>query len=728
MSLKEYHKKRNFNQTPEPKGEISPREGLLRFVIQKHDASRIHFDLRLELGGTYYSWAVPKVPSLNPSQQRLAVKVENHPIEYGRFEGIIPKGNYGAGTVMIWDYGTYTDRKNPGNAEESLIKGLESGKMSFILNGQRLKGEFILVRTQESQNWLLMKKRDQFASYHETIYETSVVTGRSMTEIASQASDNHEVWVPGDGQKASQILQELNFPEENISVQPPSTGVEINSLKRGQEGNTRVLEQATQEAFPMTITMMEPVISQDPFDERGWIFQPIYDGIRALIFVNGVRSKIISRRGLDLSQRFPDLYRATKSLRHKIILDTELFFQAKGSSTIMKRPKSESFTICHLLDILHANGKNLRMLPLGERLKCLETYSFTEGALFIKTHDLEAPYKASPHKHIPTNKSILGRDLTSSYQGGIHHSWQTFFIDKRDREKPLITNLSRIYFPELGLTKKDIINYYESVAPYILPHLQDRPQSMHRHPNGIYGESFYHKDVVGYVPSYVSRVKVSSENRARSINYLLCQNLESILYMVGLGCIEFHPFFSRKQSLEKPDYSVIDLDPDQQPFSVVVEVARTVHQVLEECGIPHLIKTSGASGIHIIVPLSNADFQQSLSFASKVCSIVQQRMPETTTTERSKSRRKRKLYLDAFQNRRSSTIASVYSLRPEPHASVSMPLHPFELKSDLKPQDFTIKNAVSRLKETGDLFEQVLTDEGIEVVDMLPVLEELISS
>jgi bifunctional non-homologous end joining protein LigD len=503
VSLKQYQQKRKFDRTPEPRGKKAKALGPLRFVVQKHQASRLHYDFRLELDGVLKSWAVPKGPSLNPKDKRLAIMVEDHPLDYRTFEGTIPKGNYGAGTVMVWDEGPYCSRQTADRKEgERLIRdGIEKGHLTFLLYGEKLKGEFAFLKLKRGGDnaWLLVKKDDAWASDADvTTQDLSVVTDRGMDEIAD--------------------------------------GVSERSRSRAQD-----------------------------------------------------------------------------------------------------------------------------------------------------------PPPARPAR---TKKSAV-------FAG------------------PVLTNLQKVYWPDDGYTKGDLIAYYRDVASTIVPYLRDRPMSLNRHPNGIAGKSFYQKDVSKQPPPYwVKTVAIGD------ITYLLCQDEASLLYIANLGCIELNPWHSRVGSLDKPDYLVIDLDPENVPFKQVVEVAVAVRKTFEKAGAKSLCKTSGKRGLHVYVPLgAQYDNDQARQFAQIIAAFVHRKLPQSTSLIRKPSLRQGRVYLDFLQNRRGQTIAAPYSVRPQRGATVSTPLKWEELNGRLDPSKMTIRTIGKRLDKLGDLWKAVLGP-GIDLVACLDRLRE----
>lgn len=289
------------------------------------------------------------------------------------------------------------------------------------------------------------------------------------------------------------------------------------------------------------------------------------------------------------------------------------------------------------------------------------------------------------------------------------------------------TNLSKIYWPDEGYTKRDLFNYYYQVAEYILPYLKDRPLSLNRFPNGIYGKSFYQKDVKGKAPDWAKTFPYTTSDGLDK-EFLVGADEATLLWMVSLGCIEINPWFSRIQHPDNPDYCVIDLDPDQNTFEQVIQAAQEVKKVLDAIAVPGFVKTSGSTGIHIYIPLgAKYSYDQSQMFGKLIVTIVHNRLPEFTSLERQIKNRGGKMYLDFLQNRPGATIAGPYSLRPKPGATVSTPLHWDEVKKGLAMKDYTIKNAVARIKSEGDLFKGVLAD-GIDMDKALVKIQELFHS
>jgi bifunctional non-homologous end joining protein LigD len=287
------------------------------------------------------------------------------------------------------------------------------------------------------------------------------------------------------------------------------------------------------------------------------------------------------------------------------------------------------------------------------------------------------------------------------------------------------TNLSKIYWPKEKVSKRDMLNYYYQVAPYMLPYMKDRPQTLNRYPHGINGESFYQKDITGKAPDWIKGFPYYSESDNRQKNFLVCTDEASLMYIASLGCIEMNPWSSRAQSPDNPDWCIIDLDPDTNSFEEVITAARVTKEVLDQLKVPSYCKTSGSSGLHIYIPFSGKHtYEDSKEFARKIVTIVHRQIPSFTSIERLTQKRKGKLYLDFLQNRPQATVASVYSLRPKPGATVSAPLDWEEVKPGLRMKDFNIFNMIDRVKQRGDLFKPVL-EKGINLEKTLKAIEAM---
>ncbi len=776
MSLRVYNRKRKFDQTPEPKGIKERGKGGLRFVVQMHDATRLHFDLRLEFDGVFKSWAVPKGPSLNPLDQRLAVFVEDHPIKYGSFEGIIPKGNYGAGTVMIWDQGTYVERGSKGRAdsERAMMNNFAKGHLTFVLNGEKLKGEFALIKLKKANEgekaWLLVKKRDQYSTYKRTEIpdNLSVKTGRTLEQIAEESLAAGDVWLSKKGLATKADLKKLKEKQPVKRAVGKATGprtgrllpakqakksIDILSARADKMERTRnriATGPRTSRLLPAKQTKKSTDVLSARADKSqrpghlaatgptpmprknkpmlatlshkqapaGWIVEPMPEGVRSIAEVEGKRVHLYSKALLPFEKKFPAIVDALKELDVTAVFDGEI---AGGKY--------------YVFDLLFLNDEDLRHQPLSRRKAKLEG-AFQESTLIklidsfkgktaqVAVKNPESVYKSGTSAdwilinataEVAAEKSTRPRHTQKATFRPLKNSVApkpklkptavTAFTDS----EPRLTNLDKIYFPKDGYTKGDVIEYYRGIASHILPYLKDRPESMNRHPNGIDQAGFYQKDLTGHIPRFIKTHRVYSQSGGRSIDYLLCQDERSLLYMANLGCIEINPWFSRYQSPEKPDFLVIDLDPDDNKFSDVIDIAHQVHEVLETVGAPAFVKTSGATGIHIGVPTgAKYTYDEVREFAEMVCRYVGRNNPALTSVERNPNRRRKKIYLDFMQNRRGQTLAAPLCIRPRDGAPVSMPLTWRELKSPLKPEQFNIQNALRRIQKLKDPWRGVL--------------------
>jgi bifunctional non-homologous end joining protein LigD len=307
-------------------------------------------------------------------------------------------------------------------------------------------------------------------------------------------------------------------------------------------------------------------------------------------------------------------------------------------------------------------------------------------------------------------------------------------FEKGEREKTLVfsgkrvkcTNLTKIYWPAERYTKGDLITYYQRISKVILPYLKNRPQSLNRHPNGIRGKNFYHKDMdVEQLPRWAKTVNLFSVSNNEGIDYLICNDVATLVYMANLGCIEINPWHSTYQKPDNPTYVMLDLDPGNISFIDVVNTALVIKELCDEINIQCYCKTSGATGLHIYIPLdAKYDYDQTKTFAEILAGIAHNRLPSTTSIERMVAKRKDRVYIDFLQNRKGQTIAAPYSVRPQPFATVSTPLKWDEVNHQLTPEMFTIKNIEKRLSETGDLWEPVLKS-GISITKALKAIEKL---
>jgi bifunctional non-homologous end joining protein LigD len=827
-ALSTYREKRAFDQTPEPGG-VTPRPapkpgGLL--IVHMHDATRLHWDLRLEMDGVLKSWAVPKGPSANPADKRLAVKVEDHPLEYGDFEGVIPEGNYGAGTVIVWDRGVWEPLEDP-------REGLEKGKLLFNLRGYKLHGRWTLIKLKKTEKeWLLIKERDEYVST-EPYSNESVLSGLSNDELRTAK------------QRAEPIKKELE---------------KLGAGKRGLRlEDTELMLAETRE---------------DPFSREGWLFEVKLDGYRMRAACQQGEPILYSRKGLDYTEAFPEIARAVKAIPFEgVILDGELVVtnqaghpnfnmlqaRAKLGAREARRAAIEAPATLYVFDLLAFAGYDLRKLPLVKRKEILRKVLPETGPLRYSEHfekNGEALYEQvvklglegimakkadSPYRNGRSGdwlkiradriddfvvvgytkgkgaRSGFGSLHVAAYAGetlvycgragsgftgpqldeigeqlqalvrktppcepppggqlpkGPDHTWvepklvcdvrykeltkdgllrQSVFVRFRDDKKPedvvmpelgarglglgkkaetsppnpqpqaprpqvTFSNLNKVFWPEEGYTKGDLIEYYRSMSPWLLPYLKDRPVVLTRYPDGINGKSFYQKDAPGFVPDWIQTIPIWSEDTQRDIQYFVANDVETLVYLINLGTIPLHIWHSRIDDLTRPDWCLIDLDPKDAPFDHVVTLAKTMRKLCEHVEMPAFIKTTGKSGLHIMLPLARQmTYDQSLQFAILFSRLVTDRHPDIATTQRTISKREGKVYVDAFQNRAGQLMVSAYSVRPSPGAPVSMPIEWDELNAKLHNSNWTIKNSLKRMEKLG-------SDPCVKVLEMKPKL------
>lgn len=815
MSLKTYNEKRHFEKTPEPRGSKEKSKAILSFVVQKHKASHLHYDFRLEIDGVLKSWAVPKGPSLDPSVKRLAMHVEDHPYSYKDFEGVIPEGNYGAGNVIIWDSGNYMPVSDSANLNSEIKKQYHSGSIKFVLNGEKLKGKWALFKIEkEEKSWLLVKEKDEYAAKGDiTKEDKSVVSGRRVEEVGLKPD-----------------VTRLGDLIKSTSVESPPYFIE-----------------------PMLSTLVK-----EPFTNKDWVFEIKWDGYRAIADIRDEEVKLYSRKGNSFVSKYPKVVEALKQLKFEAVMDGEVtIIDENGKPDFQALQNYSENTsgslIYYVFDLLYLEKHNLMDLPLYKRKEILskiisendaikisshieekgedffelakkeglegiiakrkdskyqagfrgrdwlkiKTHNrqetviggFTEpkggrkflGALVLgvyknkeltyightgggfneesikKVYEKLVPLKTdkSPFKEEPkTNtkvtwvepKIICEVSFSNWTEGG--HMRQPIFEglredknpkevkielpkedkkfsksqDKEKMEDVTVSNLDKVFWPKEGYTKGALLEYYKEISEFLLPYLKNRPEVLRRYPNGIEGESFFQKDIKHELPEYADSTKVYSESEDKEMNYLVCNNLDTLLYMVNLGCIDINPWNSRAESLENPDYLIFDLDPHETGFDKVIDAAIEIRKVLEKLEIESYPKTSGATGIHIYLPLgAKYTYEQTRQFAEIIVNLVNEKNGSFTSVERLPEKRKGKVYLDFLQNRIGQTLASAYSVRPKPNATVSTPLKWEEVNKKLSPENFTIKNIFKRLSKTGDMWKPVI-GKGINLSEALKKL------
>ena len=864
-SLSSYRAKRSPDRTPEPFGPVSPVPGNL-FVVHKHAARNLHFDLRLEMDGVLRSWAVPKGPSYDQAEKRLAVKVEDHPLEYGDFEGVIPAGNYGAGGVIVWDRGEWVPL-------EPWREGLEKGKLLFELKGYKLHGKWTLVKIKKSEkDWLLIKERDAWMTAPgepDAFAEESVLSGLTVEEIKSGEN-------PG-----AQIRKALEAEEEVVRAR-------VN---------------------PTSVDAMHCETEEKAFTRDDWIFELKLDGYRLIAGKSAGEAILLTRNGNDYTSVFPEIARAVKALPFdECIIDGEVVcldekglpsfsrLQKRGrlsSEMEIKRAAVELPATFYAFDLLAFEDFDLRPVPLVRRKELLAEVVPKLGALRYLDH-IERDGEAFLEQVTAMGlEGIVAKKATSKYSGRRSKDWLKIKAERTGdfvivgftkpkgsrahlgalqlgdyvngtlvyagrvgsgfneallkelhgllepiiRSDPLcagpvyapgdmplkseqipetsttvwtdavhvcevkyreftpdgllrhstfvrlrndknardcerqgwgvgadspqseadvgevsgqevsaaaashdppappargpvqkniaLSNLNKIYWPAEKYTKGDMIDYYRAISKWLLPYLANRPVVLTRFPDGIDGKSFYQKDAPVFAPEWMRTVPIWSEETQREIKYFVADDEESLLYLANMGSIPLHIWASRVGSLELPDWCVIDLDPKEAPFSDVIRTAQVLHRVCESAGLPNFVKTTGKTGLHIMVPLGRqCTYEQSRMVGELLARCVLLELNDIATITRHVTKRGDKVYLDYLQNRHGQTIVAPFSVRPLPGATVSMPLVWDEVNESLDPKAFTIKNAVDRMQGLG-------ADPVLPVLDAKPdlakVLEQLAS-
>ena len=896
MTLERYEEKRDFSATREPPAgapgaDAGRRPGAPVFVVQQHAASRLHYDFRLEFGGALKSWAVPKGPSLDNREKRLAVLVEDHPLEYASYEGVIGHGNYGAGQVIVWDAGIYTPDEgglswhDRDEAERRMIEGLAAGKLSFTLRGRKLKGSWTLVRTGRGPNdWLLIKHRDAHADRERDVLDddASVVSGLSIRQLRSG-----------------------RLPE-------PSLAADVGTFGKPAR-------------MPSTLRPMFAQAVDGPFSSPDWLFEPKLDGFRALAFLEAGAVRLVSRAGKDMTRNFPAIADDLAVLPHeRLVIDGEIvaldadgmpdfnLLQHHSGAPLTwhseHREDAGPVSIAYYpFDLLYLNGRDLRQVPLRQRKRLLGlavvpceriravAYVEAEGEAFFgvaaqlgiegivaKRRDsryeagarsrswlkikrvlaqefviagytkgggeragsfgavvlgyhadgvltyagragsgftrqtlrstlaaLEplrtdgCPFAAVPPELDPASVSWVRPELVAQVKFsqwtadgvlrapvflGLRPDVQpravvrevavpvasvaapTAAADARSEtadvleqlarmrrnghveiggQRIAVTNLDKVFWPatptRAAVTKREVLAYYARAAPHLLPHLRDRPLTLTRYPNGIEGQSFYQKRWEQDLPPFAETVRLFSSAAEGDVDYLVVNNLPTLVWLAQLADLELHPWLSRtavepdaahlRESftgskeelrasvLNHPDFIVFDLDPyiysgserrgeepelNERAFSKGAEAALALKELLDQLSLSSFLKTSGKTGLHVYVPIVREyDYGVTRRACELIGRFLLRQRPRDLTMEWSVSKRSGRIFLDHNMNVMGKNMASVYSLRPLPGAPVSVPLRWEELDR-VYPSDFTIDTVPARLETVGDLWAGIL--------------------
>ena len=693
--LDDYRDKRDFGRTPEP---VPGRQDLTdighAFVIHRHDASHLHYDLRLEMNGVLESWAVPRGLSCRPGDKRMAVRTEAHPMEYLEFEGIIPKGQYGAGSMTIFDYGTFAFRDGSG------IDGVEDGKLEIELRGRRFRGEWHMVRTkgETGREWLLFKARDRFARDDDSV-------------------------PPGDLERAR-----LGRPPKSFRRMEPD------AVRR--ENDTRASSKS----------------DLVPFDDPDWIFEAAFAGERVSVRKDGDDIRITAgRRRLDGS--LPEVVRDVTHLGiDHAVMDGVLVVRDDGgrpsAGLLADRlaGRSDDDAQLYLFDIPFLEEWDLRRVPLRERKARLRfAVPAMHNVLFLD-HVAARGIELAEVVSAGGLTGMWARRAESVYRAGSTKDWRTIVVhpetttssqsiedalgERRTDIPPRIagltfSNLEKVFWPDEGYTKGDLVRYYDQIADYLVPYLVDRPLHLRRMPNGIDGDAFYQRRAPDHAPDWLEVVDVFDSEGILE-RQMIARDRRSILYLANLASIDLHPWLSREPNLDEPTWAVFDLDPKEAPFSDVIKVARAVGKVLQGIDVTFGLKTSGKTGLHVFVPVAPGyGYEHVRMFCEGVARVVVRDHPSIATVARNPGRRGGRVYIDFLQNVRGQTVVPPYVVRPVPHACVSTPIRWDELDSRLEPSMFTIENVPTRVAEIGDLFAQ-LGDAPVDLVTAAEALEHYV--
>lgn len=663
--LAEYRQKRDFAATPEPAGEAAVPRGDDVFVVHRHEARQLHYDLRLEHQGVLKSWAVPRGFSYAPAEKRLAVRTEDHPLAYEHFSGRIPKGQYGAGTMTIWDRGTYRLVKEP-DWERAMAKG----ELKALLFGRRLRGEWHLVRTQQGPStWLLFKSKDRYAGP-----DRDSVLG---VELANTTPGSVAIATP---------------PMQTADVRTPFADVDW-LFEMEFPGLRSLVEVHGERATAAALASVPPPIRQELATLRSE--HAVLDGVFVATDAKGRPSATALAAALQSGEHDRVAFYAFDLLQwEEFDLRTLPLLDRKAALRALLPVGS------HVLFVDHVRGDGPALAAaiataglcgaIGKR--AISTYRSGAAADWLRVETSASGGSAGAAASTPTAPA---------------------------RWKP--SNLAKVYWPAEGYTKGDLVAYYAAVAEVLLPHLRDRPLHLNRFPDGIDGKSFYQREVKEGSPSWLRTVPIPHDGAM--VPHHVVDDLDALLHVVNLGSIDLHPWLSRVGSLDAPDWAVLDLDPKSAPFADVVRIARAAGKLLRGIGLRPLLKTSGKSGMHVFVPLQPGyTYEHSRMFLEAIARVLVRELPDIATVERLPENRGGKVYLDFLQNRRSQTIVPPYSVRPVRGASVSMPLAWDELEdADLSPQRFTIHTAPARVARLGDLFRPALEDRQ----DLMPAIAAL---
>jgi len=764
MSLGDYNRKRNFGVTAEPPGRVGSSPTGRSFVIQKHAARRLHYDFRLELDGALKSWSVPKGPSFDPAERRLAVAVEDHPIDYGGFEGIIPQGQYGGGTVLLWDRGTW---QPVGDA----AAGLAAGHLKFDMFGEKLQGRWALVHLKArpnragrrgedgDNNWLLIKDRDAHArpqgEYDVTVARPeSVASGRDLPAIAA-ASDR--VW-----HSKPSLSDAAGIPGARAQAMPAV-------LKPVRARRGKAVPEGDQ-----------------------WVHEIELQGRRLFVRADAGFVKLFEPGGVEVTDEVAPLAQAAKALPlHDAVIDALATALGPDGRSRGDRPP----TVLYVIDLPYLDGHDLTRTPLVERKKALaalvasagpppalrfadhvvghgpETFAaacqlgapgvvskkadgpYQDGprggdwrvlrcpgaaepprekksrkaapakatatkAAAPKTAKATAPAKATAAKVAAANataaKPASGTAAPAPPKGPPAHAKGTPAHAKatpahakatavhakattphapssEDRVAGVkLTHPARMLYPEAGVTKADLAHYYQDVAPFMLPHTEDRPLTLLRSPEGVTGKPFYVRHPGPWAPPELRQFDIVSGTESGLT--MIADDEAALVALAQMNVLEIHTWNARVSDLERPDRMVFDLDPGPHiGWDAIVEGARKIREILQHFQLDSFVKTTGSKGLHVVVPLTpHAGWKETLAFTHAIAQAVARAEPDRYSAGLAKAGREAKIFVDYLRNRRGATSVSIYSVRARPTASVSVPLAWEDLGPDIRSDEYHV--------------------------------------
>jgi len=735
MSLDEYRKKRDPGLTPEPPARRRKGGGRQpMFVVQRHDARRLHYDLRLEMDGVLASWALPKGLPLEPGERYLAVHVEDHPMEYADFSGVIPKGQYGAGTMEIWDRGHY-----------ELVERKKDGGLTVRLHGERLSGLWTLVPARlggEERNWLVIKKHDAgdvpapatapagFAPMLATPADRLPTRGEWLFEvkwdgyraIARLAGGEASLTSRGGNDLGSRFVEIVRALPHALRTSDCVVDGELCMLDERGRPDFGLMQRGEGSPAYYLFDLLElerRSLTGQPLEHRREQLEALLVEGNPLVRLSSAFEQgeallaAVRRQDLEgvVAKRLGSIYRPGRRsadwVKVKTRQDGEFLIAGWTPGTGSREPLGALLLAeqgDEGLRFAGAVGSGLDRRVIDRLLRLLEP-------LRVKSSPIEPVPKLpkTPARSVRWVEPRLrcrvkfaertrdGRLRAPVFAGLLEDE------PERARSRVTLTNPDKVFFPAEGITKGDLFAYYRAVAPVVVPHLKQRPFTMLRYPDGIEGKSFFQKDAPDHTPDWIRTY------RHEGIRYALVNDVDSLLWMVNMGCIDLHPWLARCDRPDRPDLVMFDLDPaDGVPYSAVVEVALLVREALTALGLESVPRTSGGKGMHVLVPIERRrTHEEARGFVYAVARALARRQPQQITTKWRRAERHGVL-IDANQNGLGRTTAGAYSVRPRPGAIVATPLSWDELTPDLDPRAFTMEAVMERVSRLGDVASALL--------------------